>query len=237
MSPSWVDHGAAAQAKWHYPLSCQILSSVETLHTLAWHSRRRGDLTQSLNAPLFPCTWHISPLQQLDPWCSFLFSFPIALLCLQQMPHQFVAFVMVSRDAGINLRNTGQLLWQPCPPQTMIFNILRIFCRLQGDKAEEKNYFKVRLLPKGITISHRALSSQKDDDVDVLSKKKKPWLSEQRQRQGAMGKGIWNLCLYHLFYRRMELQINRLTSFYCVYSQCFLIRQRCGKTNPLFRII
>lgn len=117
-----------------------------------------------------------SPLQQLAAQCSFLFSFPIVPLCLQQVPQQFVAFVMVLRDVGTNLRNTGQLLWQPCPPQTTIFNILRIFlilCRLQGNKAEEKNYFKTRMLPKGITIRHRAsFSYQKDDDVDVLSKKK-----------------------------------------------------------------
>lgn len=177
MSPSWVDHGVAAQAKWHYPLSCQILSSVKTLHVLAQLQVLRGFNTKPKCLPLFPWAWHISPLQHVAPRCSFLFSFPIALLCLQQMPQQFVASMMVLRDAGINLRNTGQLLWQPCPPQTMIFNILRIFlilCRLQGNKAKNKSYFKVRMLPKGITISHRASSYQKDDDVDVLSKKKKP---------------------------------------------------------------
>lgn len=29
-------------------------------------------------------------------------------------------------------------------------------CRLRGNKAEKKKYFKVRMVPKGITISHRA---------------------------------------------------------------------------------
>lgn len=190
MSPSWVDHGAATQAKWHYPLSCQILSSVETLHTLARLQTLRGFNTKSKCLPLFPWAWHISPLQQLAPRCSFLFSFPTALLCLQQMPQQFVAFMMVLRHAGINLRNTGQLLWQPCPPQTMIFNILRIFlilCRPQGNKAKKKNYFKVRMLLKGITVRHRAPSYQKDDDVDVLSKKKNPqtvWAEAQARGHG-----------------------------------------------------
>lgn len=62
MSPSRVDHGVASHAKWHYPLSCQIPSSVETLHTLARHSRRLGHLTWSVNACHFfpePDTSHL----------------------------------------------------------------------------------------------------------------------------------------------------------------------------------
>lgn len=165
-----------------------------------------------------------SPLQQLAAQCSFLFSFPIVPLCLQQVPQQFVAFVMVLRDVGTNLRNTGQLLWQPCPPQTTIFNILRIFlilCRLQGNKAEEKNYFKARMLPKGITIRHRAsFSYQKDDDVDVLSKKKS-WLQSRRRGKGAWARGFEiTACI---ICSNAEWRSHRLTSFCWVYSQYFLI--------------
>lgn len=58
------------------------------------------------------------------------------------MPQQFVAFVIAGKDAGTHLRNAGQLLWQPCPPQTTISNILRsslILRRLEGNNAVEKN--------------------------------------------------------------------------------------------------
>lgn len=80
MSPSWVDHGVTAQAKWHYPLSCQILLRVETLHTLAQHSRRWGDLTQSLNAcHFFPGLTHLTFTTGSLVFFSVLFSYSSAL--------------------------------------------------------------------------------------------------------------------------------------------------------------
>lgn len=115
---------------WNTPYACAAFQTLRALNI------KCKCLT------LFPLAWHISPLQQPTPPCSFPFSLATALLCLQQMPQEFVAFMIILKEAGINLRNAGQLLWQPYPPQTTISNILRSFlilCRLRGNNAEEES--------------------------------------------------------------------------------------------------
>jgi len=50
--------------------------------------------------------------------------------------------------------------------------------------------FKVRKQSKWITVCHRALSYQKDDDYLSLARKRSPRQAGQKHRQGPTGKGI-----------------------------------------------
>lgn len=174
MSPSWVDHGAAAQAKWHYPLSCQILPRVETLHMLARHPRRWGDLTQSLNACHFfpePDTSHLynNWLLAALPCALFLQPCFVCSKCLGSLWHLWWFWEMQEKKSQEHWTVAVATL-SSSDHDFQYFKNFSDTLRASGKQGkEEKKYFKVSMLPKGITISHRALSYQKDDDVDVLS--------------------------------------------------------------------
>lgn len=162
---------------WNTPYAC---TAFQTLRGFNMNSKR---------LPFFPLEPDTSHLYN---WLlrALLYSlFTLALLCLQQMPQQFVASMTGLKDAGIHLGNTGQLLWQPCPTHTMISSVLRSFpilCRLQGNNPGEENYFKVRKQSKRISMNHKALSYQKDDDGLSLARQNSPRATEQRHMQRSL---------------------------------------------------
>lgn len=107
MSLSRVDHRAASQAKWYYPLSCQIQWCSNTPDDCRALQRLRAFNMNCKYLPLFPLAWHISPLQQLTPWCSFPFSFFYSLALFAAK----ASAVYGIHDCFERGRNTSQKHW------------------------------------------------------------------------------------------------------------------------------